>query len=540
MTRATSRRQASGFRNPPSPSLRPTGGNGEQFLSIVNRSTACRAALEGEDLVLDLFAGAGGALLGIEAALGRCVDIGINHDPLAVEMHSINHPNTRHLTSDVWEVDPLQATCGRGVGLLWASPDCTHYSRARGGRPREKKIRALPWVVIRWVGAVRPALVIMENVAEIQTWGPLDDDGQPIKARAGEDYRRWIAALNACGYAIETRELVAADYGTPTTRKRWFLIARCDGRPIVWPARTHAPRGEAEALGLRPWRAAAECIDWNEPCALIFTRKKPLAENTQRRIAEGIRRFVIECEEPFIVTCNHSGREFRGQSTRDPMCTLTAARDACGLVAPIIAKYHAAKGAESRCSRPDEPLRTLDVSNRFALVSAFLAKHYGGVVGHGMERPLGTVTAVDHHSLVSSHLAKFYGTARHGADVGEPMPTVTGQGYHLGEVRAFLMKYYGTGGQHQDCREPLHTITHKARFGLVVVGGQLHQIVDIGLRMLRPRELLAAQFGRFAAEYILIGTQAQQVAGIGNSVPPELACALVKCNVRREREAVVA
>lgn len=442
-------------------------------------------------LIIDNFAGAGGASLGIEMALGRHVDYAINHNPHALTMHEANHPHTTHLCEDVFDVSPRKLCAGRPVDLAWFSPDCKHFSKAKGGKPVEKKIRGLAWVALRWAKEVRPRVIILENVEEFQDWGPLCPDGRPDKARKGETFSRFVGSLQAIGYRVDWRELVAADFGAPTIRKRLFLVARCDGGPIVWPTPTHG-------AGLATWRTAAECIDWSLPCPSIFDRKRPLKENTLRRIAEGIRRYVLNAAEPFILTYYGPKRgEFRGQSLR-------------------------------------EPLRTQPTENRHALVTAFLAKHYGGVVGHEVDRPLGTVTAVDHHSLCSAFLTKFYGT-NCGADLRDPMPTVTATGQHLGEVRAFLIKYYGQGCG-QSLPEPMHTVTVNDRFGLVTIHGQDYQIVDIGLRMLQPRELARAQ--GFPDSYRLLGTKTQQVAGIGNSVCPPVAAAVVRANVAQVAQEV--
>lgn len=660
-----------------------------QHLGFQDRLTArVRGGIDTE-LIVDNFAGAGGASLGIEAALGRCVDIAINHSRKAVAMHQVNHPHTAHLCEDVWDVDPVEACKGRPIGLAWFSPDCKHFSKAKGGRPLSKKIRGLAWIVIKWAKLSiwqRPRVIILENVEEFVTWGPLDAAGNIIKAKKGQTFLRWVAMLRNLGYEVEHRELVAADYGVPTTRKRFFLIARCDGQPIRWPRRTHAPRDKARTMGLKPWRSAAECIDWSLPCPSIFERKRPLADATLRRIARGIVKYVLAAKEPFIVTCNHAGMGGL-RSAAEPMRTVTGSRDANGVVVPsmvnishyngrdnandakepmptltahpkgghmalasaMLSKYHGDRpgDASGRACDPAEPIKTLDTQNRFGVVTAslkpndqalwddiaceylngsitaeqfeeamdaagapndpagaaaFIAKHYGGVVGHDVDRPLGTVTGVDHHSLVgatlvgaggpsysgkptspadpigtvmvenhraiasatlvgvggragqspekspddpvstitakgdraiaAAHLTKLYGTNRDGASAEDPMPTVTGGGQHIGDVRAFLVKYYGTGGQDQSVASPLHTLTAKARMGLVSIAGEDYQIADIGLRMLQPKELLRAQFGRFADEYILHGTKADQVAGIGNSVCPELAEAIVRANVQ--------
>ena len=479
------------------------------------------------ELIVDNFAGGGGASLGIETALGRPIDIAINHDRAAIQMHQANHPRTKHLCEDIWTVDPVVATKGRPVGLAWFSPDCTHYSKARGGRPVKKKIRGLAWVVIKWARTVRPRIIMLENVEEFRDWGPVDKDSQPIKERKEETFEVWINKLKRFGYDIECRELGAADYGAPTSRKRLFIIARGDGEAIVWPEASHGHRGNA--AGLPRYRTAAECIDWSIPCTSIFERKRPLVENTMKRIARGLKRYVIEAEEPFIVMCNHGGDHFRGQGLTEPMRTITAARDAHGLVVPHLSKYHGLKGNETRGQAVNEEIRTLDTQNRFALVAAFLAKHYGGATGAEIDRPYPTITARGtQNQIVATHLIKYYGTNT-GSDMRESIPTITATGQHIGEVRAFLIKYYGANTG-QSLNEPAHTITSKHRLGLVTVSGEQYQIVDIGMRMLQPRELARAQ--GFPDSYILTGTKTSQVAKIGNSVCPPLATALVRANVK--------
>lgn len=463
---------------------------------------------------VDLFAGGGGASHGIEMATGRSPLVAVNHDPAAIQMHAQNHPGCLHLCESVWDVEPFRPH-GRPLDLLWASPDCKHFSRAKGGRPKSKEIRALAWVVTRWAEAVRPRVVCVENVPEFVTWGPLDDAGRPLEGRKGETFRAWVGKLEALGYHVEWRVLVAADYGAPTTRKRLFVVARCDGQDIVWPEPTHGPGRE------HPYRTAAECIDWSIPAPSIFGRRRPLAEKTQARIAEGIRRFVLEADEPYLAfVANTRNGERKGQrprvrDLRRPLNTITA------------------QGSQG------------------ALVTAFLAKHYTGVVGQGLARPLGTITARDHHSLVAAHLTKFYGTST-GSGLHAPTPTVTATGQHLGmvaaeltpaaeangrTVAAWLMKYYGQGvGQAVD--EPLHTIPTRDRFGLVTVDldGETYALTDIGMRMLQPRELATAQ--GFDADYILTGTKTQQVARIGNSVPPQVVAAIVGAQFRTPPRAV--
>ena len=272
------------------------------------------------ELVIDLFAGGGGASTGIEQAIGRHVDIAVNHDPSAVSLHQANHPQTRHFVSDIFEVNPLAVTEGRTVGLLWASPDCKHFSKAKGGKPVSKKIRGLAWVVVKWAKLVKPRVICLENVEEFQTWGPLAEDGRPCPVRKGTTFQRWVAQLRNLGYVVEWRELRACDFGAPTIRKRLFLVARRDGEPIAWPAPTHGPKGS----GLRPYRTAAECIDWSIPCPSIFERERPLAEATQRRIAHGVMRYVVSAARPFIVPIQNFGWGDRPDPIDEPLRTVTA------------------------------------------------------------------------------------------------------------------------------------------------------------------------------------------------------------------------
>ncbi|HEV8247528.1 MAG TPA: DNA cytosine methyltransferase [Polyangiaceae bacterium] len=495
-------------------------------------------------LVIDLFAGGGGASTGIEAALGRPVDIAINHDPIALAVHQVNHPHTAHLTCDIWEARPKEVVRGRPVALLWASPDCTHFSVAKGDVPKSKGIRSLAWVVVTWAKQVRPEVIMLENVQEFRGWGPLGADGKPNKQRMGETFRAWKRALERLGYAVDHRVLDASLYGAPTRRRRLFVIARCDGRPIVWPEPTHGP-------GLQSLRTAAECIDWSLPCPSIFDRKRPLAEKTLWRIAQGLKRFVFESASPFVVKVNHGKVEARVEPIDQPLSTVTATQRGHALVAPTLVQtgYGERPGQTPRAPGLDKPLGTIvGCGQKHALVSAFLAKHYGdplresgggAVVGSELGEPIGTVTARDHHSLAAVCLAKFRGSEAQGhpgcASVEEPLPTVAAQGNHIAEVRAFLTAYYSNGTSHgQQLTEPLRTITAKHRLGLVTVSGVDYQITDIGLRMLEPHELQAAQFGRFAAEYDLSAarTKAAKVRLLGNSVNPELAEALIAANVR--------
>lgn len=484
-----------------------------------------------DGLIVDNFAGGGGASIGIEMAVRRPVDIAVNHDREAIAMHMANHPQTRHYCEDVWEVDPVKATGGRAVSLAWFSPDCKHFSKAKGGKPVSKKIRGLAWLVIKWAKAVAPSVIMLENVEEFQDWGPLLADGMPCPIRKGLTFRRWKRQLENLGYTVETRELRACDYGAPTIRKRLFLVARRDGLPIVWPKPTHGPGTN------RLHRTAAECIDWSIPVRSIFERNRPLAEATMRRIAKGVKRYVIDAKEPFIVTCNHSGKGFRGQGINEAMKTVTAARDAHGLVVPFLTEH--ANASTQRNFAADESLRTQCAQvkgGHFALVAAFMAQHNGGMVGHDARKPVSTLTSRGtQQQLVTSHLLKLYGTAQHGASNRDPMPTVTATGNHIGEVRAFLVKYYGTD-QDPKLNDPLHTVTTKDRFGLVTVKGEDYVIADIGMRMLQPRELYRAQ--GFADSYVIDPmldgkplTKTAQVRMCGNSVSPVVARALVEANL---------
>ncbi|WP_324044710.1 DNA cytosine methyltransferase [Aeromonas caviae] len=547
-----------------------------------------------DEIVVDNFAGGGGASTGIEMALGRSPEIAINHDLDAISMHTVNHPDTEHYCESVWDIVPRDVVAGRPVGLVWLSPDCKHFSKAKGSTPVSKKIRGLAWVTLRWAATVRPRVIMLENVEEFQTWGPLliDSEGsaRPDPAKKGRTFNSFINALRRQGYRVEWRELRACDYGTPTIRKRLFLIARRDGAPIVWPKPTHGDPASAEVKAgkLLPWRTAADIIDWSIPCPSIFLTqeeakaqglnvKRPLAEATMRRIAKGVERFVIDAAEPFIVKCNHTSNRtvydaFRGQGLDEPLQTITQ-KLGYAIVQPLLAPFitEHANASHQRNMPADEPLRTIcaevkgghfalvapviarqfgnsvgqSVENplgtvmakadKSQLVTAFLAKHYTGVVGAELTQPLPTVTTVDHNALVTSHLVKLRGTCQHGQPVTEPMPTVTAGGLHIGEVRAFLLKYYGTDST-IPCSEPLHTVTTRDRFGLVTVRGEDYQIVDIGMRMLEPHELFAAQ--GFPADYVIDHdatgkkfTKTAQVARCGNAVCPPLAAALVRANL---------
>lgn len=611
------------------------------------------------EIIVDNFAGGGGASTGIELAIGRSVDIAINHDENAIAMHKTNHPDTLHYCESVFDVDPVAATGDNPVGLAWFSPDCRHFSKAKGAKPVKKEIRGLAWVVVRWALAKRPRVMMLENVEEFKTWGPLlADEMRPDPSRTGETFAAFVgmlsdgipadhpalaevceflsipsdgvqarALVNGLGYSIDYRELRACDFGAPTIRKRFFMVMRCDGEDIHWPEPTHGdPKSlEVQSGRLAPWRTAAECIDWSLPCQSIFERKKPLAENTLKRIARGIERFVLNNPTPFIVKCNHgtSGAHdcFRGQDIDSPLQTITKKHGyavvtpfiagnggseyqakprpldkpthtilkqsrAC-LVAPVITRqfgasighradepsatitaggggksqlvtstliqmgYGEREGQPPRVLQLEKPLGTVTAGgNKFAAVSAFLAKHYGGNYsgpgpGAAMNEPTHTVTTTDHHAVVTSHLVHLRGTCKDGRKVNQPIPTVTAGGLHIGEVRAFLMKYYGNEKSGVSLDEPLGTVTTNDRFGLVTVDGANYQIVDIGMRMLQPHELYKAQ--GFPEGYIIDRdyrgqryAKDKQVARCGNAVPPPFARALVEANLpelcNRQRE----
>lgn len=607
------------------------------------------------EIIVDNFAGGGGASTGIELAIGRSVDIAINHDPNAVAMHTTNHPDTLHYCESVYEVRPKVATAGRPVALAWFSPDCRHFSKAKGAKPVEKAIRGLAWVVLRWGLDVKPRVMKLENVEEFKTWGPLlAGEMRPDPARAGETFEAFIGMLttgisadhpalaecceflnisldsedavrlvNGLGYTVEYRELRACDYGAPTIRKRFFMVMRCDGKPIVWPEATHGdPKSPAVQAGkLAPWRTAAECIDWSIPAPSIFGRKKPLAENTLRRIARGIQRFVIDSASPFIVKCNHTTTKgkydcFRGQPLTDPLQTITKTHGyavavphltkfrtgatgqpdtepvptvtagtskrpggnghALGIVEAELAPFMAGNGGseyqakprsldkpahtilkESRACvvapviarqfgasvghRADEPSATITAGGggKSQLVSAFLAKHYGGNYtgpGVGLDEPAHSVTTVDHHAVVASHLVKLRGTCRDGQRTDEPMPTITAGGQHVGEVKTTLAVEDYDEERAQQVLAFLQEFCGEECTGLVEIAGVTYRIVDIGMRMLQPHELYRAQ--GFPEWYIIDRdyrgvkyAKDKQVARCGNAVPPPFAEALVRANL---------
>lgn len=475
-----------------------------------------------DEIIVDNFAGGGGASTGIELAMGRPVTIAINHDPDAILMHKTNHPHTLHLCESVWDVDPVAVCEGRPVGLAWFSPDCKHFSKAKGGKPVEKEIRGLAWVAVRWAATVRPRVMILENVEEFKTWGPLKG-GYPDPKQKGRTFRSFVNALQKHGYDVDWRELRACDYGAPTIRKRFFLVARCDGQPIVWPEPTHGPAGS----GLKPYRTAAEIIDWTLPCPSIFDTAeeiqqkygiraiRPLAEKTMNRIARGIQKFVVDCPDPYIVQTTDetispvmtaigqtgfSGD--RSYGVAEPIRTVVSKAEQC-LIAPNLIQYHSETAdGEARGQRISDPMLTIDAAPRYGLVTS-------------------------HMCVLRNH--------QDGRDWGEPMPTIATSPGHFAEVRAFLTKYYGAGVG-QDAGEPLGTVVGRDRFGIVTIHGTEYTIEDIGLRMLTPRELYNAQ--GFPSDYVIDQDytgkkypKSKQVARCGNAVPPPFAEALVRANL---------
>lgn len=538
------------------------------------------------ELIVDNFAGGGGASTGIELATGYSVDIAINHDPEAIRMHKANHPNTKHYCENVWAVDPVKACGGHPVALAWFSPDCKHFSKAKGGKPKDKNIRGLAWVACRWAGLVRPRVIMLENVEEFKTWGPLGRRHHPIKAKQGKTFEKFAQQLTGLGYEVQFRELVAADYGAPTMRKRFFMIARCDGEPIVFPEPTHAPAESEEVKAglLKPYVGAYTQLDFSLPCPSIFDTSeeikekygiravRPLAPKTMERIARGLKKFVLDNPEPFIIQCNHGGERrpnniresmptitgkhgyeiveptfapYMGTNTtnhpggncKDPIHTITTGNQQC-LISPTLIQYHSETAKdEVRGQSIEEPIMTVDSSNRYGLVTSFLHKFYdGGYKGAGetLENPLPTVTSWDHNSVVTANLIQMNNHCD-GKDIRQPLPTITAGDGHFGEVRAFLIKYYGQGIG-QDIKEPLDTVTARDRFGLVTIEGVDYQIVDIGLRMLEPRELYGCQ--GFPDDYIIdhdytgkTYPRSEQVRRCGNAVCPPIPAALVRANL---------
>ncbi len=458
-------------------------------------------------LFVDSFAGGGGASTGVAVAIGREPDIAINHSREAIAMHRMNHPTTRHYTENVWKVDPREACGSDIVGGMWLSPDCTHFSRAKGGQPVSRHIRGLAWVAVRWAEAVGPEIFFMENVPEFMTWGPIGPDGRPCSRRKGLTFKQFTGRLRNLGYEVDFKTLRACDYGAPTSRTRFFMVARRDGGSVHWPAPTFGPSHG------QPWRSAASCIDWSISCPSIFDRPRPLADNTLRRIAAGIQRFVLDAPKPFIVNMAHGGKV---ESIDAPMSTIATEKGGCrAIIAPSLIQmgYGEAPGQAPRILDLQAPLGTVVSGGRkHGLVSAFLARHFTGVDGRDLRQPVPTITSIDHHSLVSATLG----------DVRDRRE----------QVHAFLVAYFGNERDGQSLNDPMRTVTSKERFGLVTVHGVDYAIVDIGMRMLQPRELFNAQ--SFPPDYeiengidddgeIITLSKTAQVRLCGNSVPPVMA-----------------
>jgi len=500
----------------------------------VKRSPIIRAWSDA--IIADNFAGGGGASSGIELALGRSPDIAINHDPEAIAMHRANHPGTRHLLENVWAVDPVEACAGRPVALAWFSPDCKHHSKAKGGKPREQKIRGLAWVAVRWAAAVKPRVIALENVEEFKEWGPLKD-GAPIASRKGQTFRAFVRKLERLGYDVEWRLLRACDFGAPTTRRRLFLVARSDGRRIVWPTPTHGPARP------QPFRTAAECIDWSLLCPSIFDRERPLADKTLARIARGVRKFVLESARPFIMPNNENNVP---KFVDEPLPTITTGNRNYLCVPYLVHRSNGERiGQAPRIYDIQRPLGTIvGQGEKHALVAAFLAKHYGeratgGWNGGSQVGPIDTVTVRDHHSLVAAHLVRYNGDragAERVADLEEPLRTLDTRN-RFGLVAAFLARYHGKG-EAESLQLPLGGLTTRDRYALITVtiDGEEYVIVDIGMRMLTPRELFRAQ--GFPDDYEIAPTwngkpltRTAQVRMCGNSVCPPIAAAVVRAQL---------
>lgn len=519
----------------------------------MNRSNAQISILD--EIIVDNFAGGGGASTGIELAAGRPVAIAINHDPDAILLHKTNHPYTEHLQASVWDVDPVAVCRGRPVGLAWFSPDCKHFSKAKGAALVDRNIRGLAWIVLRWAALVRPRVIMLENVEEFQTWGPVRK-GKPVKSKAGQTFQKWKQQLSELGYVIDHRELVAADYGAPTSRKRFVLVARCDGKPIRWPERTHAPRDseEVKAGKLLPWRSAAEIIDWTIPGYSIFDSKqeilerygvkvvRPLADNTMRRVIRGVDKFTIQSGKPFIVPTGYGER--KGQAPRvhdieNPVSTVVSTVKQI-LVSPNLIQYHTEQTENVWASGMGVPINTVDASNRYGLTCANLVEYYGNGVPLDLSEPMHTVTAHDREALCAVHIAEFKGQDI-GQSVASPLRTITASAGEFAQCRAWLAKADGRYlGHWPEIRELLNRHCgyrlKEDEVILLMIRGIAYYIADITLRMLTPRELYNAM--GFPTDYIIdrdyMGNaygKTKQVARCGNAVCPPLAEAMVRANL---------
>lgn len=551
---------------------------------------------------VDLFAGGGGATMGQEMATGKAVDIAINHNPKAISMHKRNHPGAEHYISDVYEVCPRKATRGRPVAHLHASPECTHHSLAAGGQPRSSASRSLSWVTVKWAGQVKPDLITMENVWQILQWGPLiakrckttgrviRRDGSvaapgervpvqdqylvPDPKRKGKTWRRFLQILKNMGYDILHGKLKACDFGAATTRERLYLVARCDGKPLYWPEPTHL---KAPAKGRKAWRNAASIIDWSIPCPSIFLTKeegraagvrRPLADKTMERVRKGARRYVVDHADPFIVSVNHSGNDIaRCQSVQDPTKTITGAHGFALMtpqVAPFLTEH--ANATSQRTMAADAPLGTICAQvkgGHFALAVAYIAQHNGGfneTLGRHPDQPLTAITTTgSQQQLVTANLLTLRRNCV-GSAMDEPISTICAGAEHHAlleytlapdeeegalRVAAFLMGYYGTDNIY-DLRDPAATITTRDRLALVtvVIKGTPYVIVDIGMRMLTPRELYRAQGfpDNYVIDYGHDGrkfSKKDQVLMVGNSVSPWPMMALIAANTDRAEEGLM-
>lgn len=506
-----------------------------------------------DEIIVDNFAGGGGTSTGLELATDRPVDIAINHDPAAILLHTANHPYTRHYQEDVFAIDPVAVCRGQKVALAWFSPDCKHFSRAKGGTPVSKKIRGLAWIVLRWAAKVRPRVIILENVEEFETWGPVRH-GKPVKSKTGQTFRKWICQLQDLGYKIEYRRLRACDYGAPTSRERFFLVARCDSRPIVWPKPTHGRPDSAKVKSgkLQLWKTTAEILDWSLPCPSIFETTaeiaekykiravRPLADKTLRRIAKGIQKFVLQNPAPFIVECNHDRDGFREQTMDTPLRTITG-KLGYGMVMPFLTQYHSFRGQDLRGQTVTTPLQTVDASNRYALVTASLVQLNHNCTGQGLSEPLHTITAgAGHFCLMTGFLEKYYGQGV-GQRLDAPLGTVVSKDrFGLVNIRIEKAVPGVACGKWPQIRELLNQFCGYSLepddLLIFVINGECYIMTDIGLRMLTPRELYNAQ--GFPADYIIdrdcLGhkyPKKEQVARCGNAVPPPFAYALVKANL---------
>lgn len=509
-----------------------------------------------DKLIIDSFAGGGGASTGIEMALGRSPDYAINHSADALAMHEVNHPETVHLDSNIWDVSPREVTQGRPVGLFWASPDCKHFSKAKGGKPMDRNIRDLAWVVVRWAEDVKPDVIILENVEEFVTWGPLGNDGKPIVELRGHTFEDWTRRLKKAGYKVQWRELRACDYGAPTIRKRFFMIARRDGLPIVWPKRTHGDPKKADdakliAAGkLKPYRTAAEIIDWSLPCPSIFDTSeeimarygvraiRPLADATMRRIARGVVRYVLEAERPFIVRTDMASAAARNgvHPVDDPLNTVTTS-GSFALVSPVVT--YAQQGGSNRAA--EEPIHTITASAKdqnAIIVPSFVG--CGGRAGQsaprGGDEPTGTMTAKADGCVVAAHLTKFQSGST-GSEMDEPSPTITANSYVkrpggaalTGLVTGYLVPMYqereGQNPRVRSVEEPAATVVPGGNEG-VLAAVHLSSFTQNGVGSV-PDEPVgtvmagAPKFGVVAAFMAQHNNDSRRIGGVNPGQPAD-------------------